>query len=43
LLEGKTNDKALEFACAAGAFVASKAGATPEYDRKEIEQLLISK
>ena len=43
LLEGKTNDKALEFACAAGAFVASKAGATPEYDRIEIEQLLISK
>jgi fructokinase len=43
LSEGKTNDKALEFACAAGAFVASKAGATPEYDRKEIEQLLISK
>ncbi|MDP3914705.1 MAG: carbohydrate kinase [Bacteroidota bacterium] len=43
LSEGKTNDKALEFACAAGAFVASKAGATPEYDRIEIEQLLISK
>ncbi|HCY42437.1 MAG TPA: carbohydrate kinase [Prolixibacteraceae bacterium] len=43
LLEGKTNDKALEFACATGAFVASKAGATPQYDRKEIEQLLISK
>lgn len=43
LSEGKKNDKALEFACAAGAFVASKAGATPEYDRKEIEQLLISK
>ncbi len=42
LLEEKTNDKALEFACAAGAFVASKAGATPEYDRIEIEQLLIS-
>ena len=42
LLEGKTNDKALEFACATGAFVASKAGATPEYDRIEIEQLLIS-
>lgn len=42
LLEGKTNDKALEFACATGAFVASRAGATPEYDRIEIEQLLIS-
>jgi fructokinase len=42
LLEGKTNNKALEFACAAGAFVASKAGATPEYDRIEIEKLIIS-
>ncbi|MDP3435223.1 MAG: carbohydrate kinase [Bacteroidota bacterium] len=42
LLEGKTNDKALEFACATGAFVASKAGATPEYDMIEIEQLLFS-
>ncbi|MFA5329194.1 MAG: carbohydrate kinase [Prolixibacteraceae bacterium] len=42
LLEGKTNEKALEFASATGAFVASKAGATPEYDRIEIEQLLIS-
>ena len=43
LFEGKTNDKALEFACATGAFVASKAGATPEYDMNEIEQILISK
>ncbi|HZL11773.1 MAG TPA: carbohydrate kinase [Prolixibacteraceae bacterium] len=43
LYEGKTNDKALEFACAAGSFVASKAGATPEYNRFEIEQLIISK
>lgn len=42
LLEGKTNDKALEFACAAGAFVASKAGATPEYEMTEIEQLFNS-
>lgn len=43
LFEGKSNDKALEFACATGAFVASKAGATPEYDMNEIEQILISK
>jgi fructokinase len=43
LFQGKTNDKALEFACATGAFVASKAGATPEYDMNEIEQILISK
>ncbi|HZL10744.1 MAG TPA: carbohydrate kinase [Prolixibacteraceae bacterium] len=43
VFEGKTNDKALEFACATGAFVASRAGATPEYNRFEIEQLLISK
>ncbi|MFY9151918.1 MAG: carbohydrate kinase [Prolixibacteraceae bacterium] len=43
LYEGKTNDKALEFACATGSFVASKAGATPEYDRFEIEHLIISK
>ncbi|HET6556810.1 MAG TPA: PfkB family carbohydrate kinase, partial [Prolixibacteraceae bacterium] len=42
LLEGKTNEKALEFACAAGAIVASKTGATPEYEMIEIEQLLIS-
>jgi fructokinase len=43
LFEGKTNDKALEFACATGAFVASKSGATPEYNMNEIEQILISK
>ncbi len=43
LYEGKTNEKALEFACATGSFVASKAGATPEYNRFEIEHLIISK
>lgn len=43
IFEGKSNEEALEFACATGAFVASKAGATPEYDKFEIEQLLISK
>ena len=43
LYQGKSNEKALEFACATGAFVASKAGATPEYDMNEIEHLIISK
>lgn len=42
LFEEKTIEKALEFACATGAFVASKAGATPEYNMNEIEQILIS-
>ena len=43
LFEEKSKDKALEFACATGAFVATKAGATPEYNMNEIEQILISK
>lgn len=43
LYQGKSNDKALEFACATGSLVASKAGATPEYDVNEIEQIIISK
>lgn len=43
LYQGKPNEKALEFACATGSFVASKAGATPEYDKFEIEHLIISK
>jgi fructokinase len=42
LFEEKSKDKALEFACATGAFVATKAGATPEYNMNEIEQILIS-
>jgi fructokinase len=43
LFEEKTKEKALEFACATGAFVATKSGATPEYNMSEIEQILISK
>lgn len=43
LYQGKPNEKALEFACATGSFVASKAGATPEYNKFEIEHLIISK
>lgn len=42
IFEGRTHSEALAFACATGAFVASKAGATPEYDRFEIEQILNS-
>jgi len=42
LLENKSPADALAFACATGAFVASKAGATPAYDMKEIEKILLS-
>lgn len=34
--------KALEYACATGAFVASKPGAVPDYSEKDIQQLIIS-
>jgi fructokinase len=40
LLDRKSPAEALAFACATGAFVASKAGATPEYDMKEIGKIL---
>lgn len=40
LINGKTPDEALAFACATGAFVATKAGATPNYDMKEINSIL---
>lgn len=40
LIQNKTPDKALAFACATGAFVASKAGATPKYDMAEINKIL---
>lgn len=36
----KTPAEALAFACATGAFVASKAGATPKYDMNEINAIL---
>ncbi len=39
-IQNKTPDKALAFACATGAFVASKAGATPTYDMAEINRIL---
>ncbi|MFV0267934.1 MAG: carbohydrate kinase family protein [Draconibacterium sp.] len=40
LIKGKTLDEALAFACATGAFVATKAGATPKYDMDKIEKIL---
>jgi len=40
LLNKKEPADALAFACATGAFVASKAGATPEYDMNEINSIL---
>lgn len=43
LLNKKEPAEALAFACATGAFVASKAGATPEYDMTEINTILINK
>jgi fructokinase len=42
LLNKKEPADALAFACATGAFVASKAGATPEYDMTEINTILIN-
>ncbi len=42
LFDQKSHDEALAFACATGAFVASKAGATPEYKMQEIERILFS-
>ena len=40
LLNEKEPAEALAFACATGAFVASKAGATPKYDMDEIDEIL---
>ncbi|WP_167619330.1 carbohydrate kinase family protein [Maribellus sediminis] len=40
LLKELEPSNALELACATGAFVASKAGATPKYDTDEIEQIM---
>jgi len=39
-LQKKTPTEAIAFACATGAFVASKAGATPKYDMNEINAIL---
>ncbi|WP_319232101.1 carbohydrate kinase [Draconibacterium orientale] len=41
LLNKKKPDEALAFACATGAFVASKSGATPKYDMDEINKILL--
>lgn len=41
LFQDKPYDDALAFACATGAFVASKAGATPKYDMDEINGILL--
>ncbi|HKJ41892.1 MAG TPA: PfkB family carbohydrate kinase, partial [Sunxiuqinia sp.] len=43
LFEDKPYDEALAFACGTGAFVASKAGATPKYNMSKIEQILASR
>lgn len=39
-LQNKPLAKAITFACATGAFVASKAGATPKYDLDEIQAII---
>ena len=39
-LEDKTPEESLAFACATGAFVATKTGATPKYDMAEINGIL---
>ena len=36
----KTPQEAITYACAVGAYVASKEGATPDYDNSEIEEIL---
>ncbi len=40
IIEGKSPEDAITYACAVGAFVASKEGATPDYNHSEIEQIL---
>lgn len=40
LFKGENPQKALEFACAVGAFVASQSGAVPEYSATEIEGIM---
>ena len=39
-LQKKSPKEAITFACATGAFVASKAGATPEYNMNEIQAIM---
>ncbi len=40
IIQKKSYEEALSFACATGAFVASKAGATPAYDMNEINEII---
>ncbi|MBN2174114.1 MAG: hypothetical protein JW731_08285, partial [Bacteroidales bacterium] len=40
LVNDKTPEESLAFACATGAFVATKSGATPKYDMDEINGIL---
>lgn len=42
IAENKSPEKSLAFACATGAFVASKKGATPEYNFTAINNILLS-
>jgi fructokinase len=42
LIEGESIDKALSFASAIGAFIATKCGACPQYEIKEINDLMNS-
>jgi fructokinase len=43
LADGRNPDEALAYACATGAFVASRQGAVPEYTKKDIEAVLHSR
>jgi fructokinase len=43
LLKGNSADDSLEFACATGAFVASRVGATPEYNRENITTIITNR
>ena len=40
LFDGKSSKEALNFACALGAYVATKAGATPEYQLGEVQLIM---
>lgn len=42
ILEGKPYSEALIIACATGAFVATKTGATPQYDKNQINRIIYS-
>lgn len=40
IIQGKKAQAAITYACAVGAYVASKVGATPEYNAKEIDAII---